>query len=505
MKRIYHAKGKELLKGAAAKAKLMEFQAKSFVEAEEARMKNLECQLHQQNENERLQLKTKFDKKEAHLRHLEAQYKEFARDERRYLEKEKQELEKERQSLGKEIENAKEHARICKEAQAKALDIMLNYIGYTKDEIKAMVLEQLEEELEGQKSALIRRYEKEAKEEGKKKSYEILAEATARFAGNYAIENLTSRVELPYQGYIGRVIGKEGKNIETFKKVSGVDIEINEEENAIYLSSFNIYRREVASEVLKLLVEDGRIQPNRIEEVYQRVSHNMEKNLLSEGHGVMLELELGAMADELKILLGKMRYRSSFGQNALQHSKEVAFLAGLIAEQLGGDKKLARRAGILHDIGKALTQELGADHVSLGAEVCKRNKEDSVVINAIYAHHGQEEIMSIECASVCAADALSAGRPGARRKSDEEYAKRMQILEEIAMEFKGVEKAYAMESGRELRVIVRANQVKDNQVPLIAKKIAKKIEESTQYLGEVGVQVVRESRSKAIATMNSQD
>ncbi|WP_233705627.1 ribonuclease Y [Helicobacter cetorum] len=503
MKRIYHAKGKELLKGATAKAKLMEFQAKAFVEAEEARMKNLECQLQQKYENERLQLKVKYEKKESHLKHLEAQYKEFARDERRYLDKEKKELEVQRQSLEKEIEISKEQTIKCKEAQEKALEVMLNYIGYTKDEIKAMVLEQLENELIAQKSALIRRYEKEAKEEAKRKAYEILAEATARFAGNYAIENLMSRVELPCQEYIGRVIGKEGKNIETFKKVSGVDMEIGEDDKAIYLSSFNIYRREVASEVLKILVEDGRIQPNRIEEVYQRVSANMEKNMLSEGHGVVLELELGAMEDELKILLGKMRYRSSFGQNALQHSKEVAFLAGLIAEQLGGDKKLARRAGILHDIGKALTQELGADHVSLGAEVCKRNKEDPVVINAIYAHHGQEEIMSIECASVCAADALSAGRPGARRKSDEEYAKRMQTLEEIAMEFKGVEKAYAMESGRELRVIVRANQIKDNQVPLIAKQIAKKIEESSQYLGEVSVQVVRESRFKAVATMNN--
>ncbi|AFI06381.1 ribonuclease Y [Helicobacter cetorum] len=501
MKRIYHAKGQALLKSASAKAKLMEFQAKSFVEAEEMRMKNLEFQLKQQYENKNLQLKTNFDKKEAHLRHVEAQYKEFARDERRYLEKEKKELEKERKLLEKEKEKTKEQVRACKETQAKALDVMLNYMAYTKDEVKDMVLEQLEEELEAQKSALIRRYEKEAKEESKKKSYEILAEATARFAGNYATENLISRIVLPCTEYIGRVIGKDGKNIETFKKISGVDIEFSEDYSEVYLSSFNIYRREVASETLKILVEDGRIQPHRIEEVYERVSHNMEKNLLSEGHGVVLELELGAMEDELKILLGKMRYRSSFGQNALQHSKEVAFLAGLIAEQLGGDKKLARRAGILHDIGKALTQELGRDHVSLGVEVCKRNKEDPVVINAIYAHHGHEEIMSIECASVCAADALSAGRPGARRKSDEEYAKRMQILEEIALEFEGVEKAYAMESGRELRVIVKSSQVRDNQVPIIARKIAKKIEENTQYVGEVGVQVVRENRFKTTATL----
>ncbi|MGL2873247.1 HDIG domain-containing metalloprotein, partial [Helicobacter pylori] len=236
-------------------------------------------------------------------------------------------------------------------------------------------------------------------------------------------------------------------------------------------------------------------------EVYHRVARNLEKELLSEGESVVLELELGAMEDELKILIGKMRYRSSFGQNALQHSKEVALLAGLIAEQLGGDKKLARRAGILHDIGKALTQELGRDHVNLGVEVCKRHKEDPVVINAIYAHHGHEEILSVECASVCAADALSAGRPGARRKSDEEYAKRMQALEEIALEFDGVEKAYAMESGRELRVIVKSNQVRDNQVPIIARKIAKKIEESAQYVGEVGVQVVRENRFKTTATL----
>ncbi len=501
MKKIYYARGQAALKSASAKAKLMEFQAKSFVEAEEMRMKSQECKLQQQYENKNLQLQTHFEKKEAHLKHLEAQHKEFVRDEKRYLEKEKQELEKERQILEQEKENFKKQRAVCKEAQAKALDAMLNYMAYTKDEIKNMVLEQLEEELEAQKSALIRRYEKEAKEEGKKKSYAILAEATARFAGNYAAENLTTRIALPCSDYIGRVIGKDGKNIEAFKKVSGVDIEFSEDSSELCLSSFNLYRREVASETLKILIEDGRIQPNRIEEVYHRVARNMEKELLSEGESVVLELELGVMEDELKILIGKMRYRSSFGQNALQHSKEVALLAGLIAEQLGGDKKLARRAGILHDIGKALTQELGRDHVNLGVEVCKRHKEDPVVINAIYAHHGHEEILSVECASVCAADALSAGRPGARRKSDEEYAKRMQALEEIALEFDGVEKAYAMESGRELRVIVKSNQVRDNQVPIIARKIAKKIEESAQYVGEVGVQVVRESRFKTTATL----
>ena len=279
----------------------------------------------------------------------------------------------------------------------------------------------------------------------------------------------------------------------------GVDIIIDDTPNAILVSSFNLYRRAIATKTLELLIEDGRIQPARIEEIYEKVSQEFETSILNEGEELLAEMDIGVMHPELVKLIGKLRYRASYGQNALAHTLEVAHLAGIMAAEMGGDPILAKRAGLLHDIGKALTHDHDGNHVDLGADICNRYNEHSAVINAIYAHHGHQEIESVECGAVCAADALSAARPGARREVLESFLKRVTEIEEIASEHLGVKQAYAINAGREVRVMVNATLVNDDESILLAREIAKEIEEKVQYPGEIKVNVIRESRAVEFA------
>ncbi len=383
----------------------------------------------------------------------------------------------------------------CEEARNRLLNLLQDYTSLTKEEGRNILLEYLQEDLTQYKANLIRRYEAEAKAEAKSKANYIIAQATTRFAGDFVNDRLINVVNLPNDEMKGKIIGKEGRNIKTFEMISGVNVIIEDTPNAIILSSFNLYRRALATRTLEILVEDGRIQPSRIEEVYEKVKAQMEEQLYQEGDEVVLQLGIGYIDSELKRLVGKLKYRASFGQNALEHSLEVARLAGIIAGELGGDEKLARRAGLLHDIGKALTDEQGGNHVDLGAEVCLRYKEHPVVINAIRAHHGHEESRSIECCAVCTADVLSAARPGARREALESYLNRIQDLEKIAMEKFGVKQAYAVYAGRELRVIVRADLVNDSQSIVLAREIASQVKQQFQYPGEIKVNVIRELRA----------
>jgi len=306
---------------------------------------------------------------------------------------------------------------------------------------------------------------------------------------------LTNLVHLNNDELKGRIIGKEGRNIKALEMLLGVDIIIDDTPNAIIVSSFNLYRRAIATKTLELLIEDGRIQPARIEEIYQKVCEDFEESILNEGEDLVADMNIGVMHPELMKLIGRLRYRASYGQNALAHTLEVAHLAGIMAAEMGGDPKLAKRAGLLHDIGKALTHEREGNHVDLGAEICRLYNEDKVVINAIYAHHGQQGINSIECGAVCAADALSAARPGARREVLESFLKRVTEIEEIASEQSGVKQAYAINAGREVRVIVNASLVNDDESILLAKEIANEIESRVQYPGEIKVSVIRESRA----------
>jgi len=378
---------------------------------------------------------------------------------------------------------------------ANTVDKMQNIASLTKEEAKAYILEKVEEQSRADVAGIVRKYEQMAKEEGERKANYILAQATTRYAGEFAGERLINLVNLPSDEHKGRIIGKEGRNIKTLEMLLGVDIVIDETPGVILVSSFNLYRRAIATRVIEILVEDGRIHPGRIEEVHAKVEEEFEQKTFEEGENILIELGLFPMHEELVRLLGRMKYRASYGQNALAHTLEVAKLARVMAAEMGGDEKLALRAGLLHDIGKALTQDLGGSHVDIGADLCRRHGEHPSVINAIYAHHGHEEPDSVESAAVCAADKLSAARPGARREVLESFTRRVKEVEEVALSKEYVNQAYAINAGREIRVFVNAQKMSDNEAILLSKEIAKEIQEKVQYPGEIKVNVIRETRA----------
>jgi ribonuclease Y len=382
-----------------------------------------------------------------------------------------------------------------KDEIAETVDKMQNIASLTKEEAKEYILEKVEEQSRADVAAIVRKYEQMAKDEGERKANYILAQATTRYAGEFAGERLINLVNLPSDEHKGRIIGKEGRNIKTLEMLLGVDIVIDETPGVILISSFNLYRRAIATRVIEILVEDGRIHPGRIEEVHEKVQEEFEQKTFEEGENILIELGLFPMHEELVRLLGRMKYRASYGQNALAHTLEVAKLARVMAAEMGGDEKLALRAGLLHDIGKALTQDLGGSHVDIGADLCRRHGEHPSVINAIYAHHGHEEPDSVESAAVCAADKLSAARPGARREVLESFTKRVKEVEDIALSKEYVNQAYAINAGREIRVFVNANKMSDNETVLLSKEIAKEIQEKVQYPGEIKVNVIRETRA----------
>ena len=380
-----------------------------------------------------------------------------------------------------------------------AIEKMQNVASYTKEEAKAYILEKVEEQSRADVAAIVRKYEQEAKNEGERKANYILAQATTRYAGDFAGERLINIINLPSDEHKGRIIGKEGRNIKSLEMLLGVDIVVDETPGAILVSSFNLYRRAIATRVIEILIEDGRIHPGRIEEVHKKVEKEFEDKTYAEGENILIDLGLFPMHEELVRLLGRMKYRASYGQNALLHTLEVAKLARVMAAEMGGDEKLALRAGLLHDIGKALTQDMGGSHVDIGVDLCRKHAEHPSVINAILAHHGHEEPDSVESAAVCAADKLSAARPGARREVLESFTKRVKEVEEIATSKEYVTKAYAINAGREIRVMVNAQKMSDNEAVLLSKEIAKEIQEKVQYPGEIKVSVIRELRATSFA------
>ena len=489
-----------LLTQAKAKARAIELEAQALLDKQKFLAKERELQLEQEYKskvhsmNEELKRKAyEFECKENRLKDR--------------LERETEDLKKERDKINLELNSLSLQKDSQLKVQQQYLDkieelnkTLSHYTGLTKDEARTILLKNLEDELIDDKAHIIRRYEKEAKEEAQKVANFILAQATTRYAGEFASERLINVITLPDDEMKGRIIGKEGRNIKALELKSGVDVIIDDTPATIILSSFNLYRRTIAVKTINTLVEDGRIHPAKIEEVYERIEAQMDTEVQEEGKSVVLDLGLDYMHPEIIRLIGKLRYRASFGQNALGHSIQTANLAGIIAAQLGGDEKLARRAGLLHDIGKALTIENGGgNHVTLGAEVCRRYKEHPVVINAIMSHHGNEPFETVEAAAVCAADTLSAARPGARREVLESFLNRMQDLEKIATDKLGVKQAYAINAGRELRVIVRADVINDSQSIVLAKNIAKEIEKNLNYPGEVKVSVIREVRAVEFA------
>ena len=464
---------------AKAKALAIEHEAENHLHKAKVSIKEQEVSLEKKFQDRVLEVEKKKNELTIELKSLDKRELE--------IEKNKKSLLKKELYLDKLVDE--------KESElANLVSVLEKSSSMTKDEAKIHLIQQVEEQSQLELAQLIRKYETQAKQDAKKKADYIISQAVTRYAGEFAGERLQNIVTLPSDEHKGRIIGKEGRNIKSLEQLLGVDIIIDETPGVIIISNFNLYRRAIATRTIELLVADGRIHPGRIEDVHAKVTAQFEQKILEDGENIVVELGLFPMAEELMRLLGRMRYRASYGQNALAHTLEVAKLASIMAAEMGGDEKLALRAGLLHDIGKALTQDVGGSHVDLGAEVCRRHNEHPTVINAIYAHHGHEEPDGVESAAVCAADTLSASRPGARREVLESFTKRVKEIEDIALKERGVVAAYAINAGREIRVFVNARMVNDNQITVLSKKIAKEIENKVQYPGEIKVNVIREKR-----------
>ena len=367
--------------------------------------------------------------------------------------------------------------------------------GYTAEEAKAILLSNMEKEIRHDASIMIKEIESKAKEEADKKAKYIITGAIQRCAADHVAESTVSVVNLPNDEMKGRIIGREGRNIRTIETLTGVDLIIDDTPEAVILSGFDPVRREIARIALEKLIVDGRIHPARIEEMVEKAEKEVNAIIKEEGEQATFEVGIHNLHPELVKLLGRLRFRTSYGQNVLKHSVEVAHLAGLMAGELGLDVKLAKRAGLLHDIGKALDHEVEGTHVDIGIDVLRRYKESEAVINGMAAHHGDYEAKSMEAVLIAAADALSAARPGARRETLDAYIKRLEKLEEIANTTPGVEKSFAIQAGREIRIIAKPEDVNDEEIVFLAREISKKIEAELEYPGQIKVNVVRETRA----------
>lgn len=371
--------------------------------------------------------------------------------------------------------------------------------GFSKEKAREMVLKKVEEEMNREIAVYLKEREDEAKLEADRKAKEMIVSSMQRYSSDVTSEQTVSTVELPNDEIKGRIIGREGRNIRTIEAVTGVDLIIDDTPEVIVLSSFDPLRREIAKTTLETLIKDGRIHPARIEELYDKVCEDYKKIIREKGEEALFELGISKVDPEIVELVGKLAFRTSYGQDALAHSKEVAHLAGLMASELGENVSLAKRAGLLHDIGKAIDFEVEGSHVEIGADIAKKHGEDKVVINAIESHHGDKKAEYIISELVAIADALSAARPGARNDSLENYVKRLEELETIGNSIEGVEKTFAMQAGRELRVMVRPDQIDDLSSYKVAREIKDKIEETMQYPGTIKVVVIRETRAEEVA------
>ncbi|MEA1893553.1 MAG: ribonuclease Y [Campylobacterota bacterium] len=494
-KKITNANFDVYIDKAKAKAGAIENEAQMLLHKSNLKSQEIELEAIKHFESAKERAKADLHQREDDVIRKEQSFKRFKQNEEKKIRDDSRAIEIRKTDLKRNEKSLNSLKLKYERTLDEALHAIEHSAGMTQDEAKSVLLKNIEEKSRADIAHIVRKYENEAKTEGKKKANFIIAQATSRFAGEFASQRLTNLVHLNNDELKGRIIGKEGRNIKALETLLGVDIVIDDTPNAILVSSFNLYRRAIATKTLELLIEDGRIQPARIEEIFNKVNDEFESGILSEGEELVSDMDIGVMHPELMKLVGKLRYRASYGQNALAHTLEVAHLAGMMASEMGGDARLAKRAGLLHDIGKSLTHDHDGNHVDLGAQLCNRYNENSVVINAIYAHHGHEEIESIECGAVCAADALSAARPGARREVLESFLKRVTQIEEIASNHSGVKQAYAINAGREIRVIVNASLVNDDESILMSKEIAKDIEEQVQYPGEIKVNVIRESRA----------
>lgn len=416
-----------------------------------------------------------------------------------YLDKRADSLEHKNEALSEKVKALEEEKTKIDSIKKSQLDILERLSGLSQEEAKKQLMQSLEAELDVEKSKRILEYEQMIKDQSDVLAREIIGTAIQRCAADHTAETTVSVVALPNDEMKGRIIGREGRNIRSIEQITGVELIIDDTPEAITVSSFDPVRREIARLTLERLIQDGRIHPTRIEEMFEKSKREVEATIKAEGEKAVVSANCGSIHPELVKLIGKLKYRTSYGQSVLKHSLEVSYIAGLMAAELGADEKLARRAGLLHDLGKALDHELEGSHIALGVEYARKYKESEAVIHAIHAHHGDIECKTIVAALVQAADAVSAARPGARRENIENYIKRLQQLEEISTSFNGVEKAYAIQAGREIRVMVKPEVISDEKMPLVAREIVKKIEEDMEYPGQIKVNIIRESRAYDIA------
>ena len=462
-----------------------------------AEAKKREALLDAKEEN--LRIKNDFDKE------MKERRNEVQRMEKRVLSKEEnldrkvEQIEKKESSLAaKEASLEKQRAKV-EELQAKRLQELERISGLTSEQAKDYLLKTVEDEVKHETAVMIKEMEIRAKEEAGKKAKEYVVNAIQKCAADHVAETTISLVQLPNDEMKGRIIGREGRNIRTLETMTGVDLIIDDTPEAVILSSFDPIRREVARIALEKLIVDGRIHPARIEEMVEKAQKEVETMMREEGEAATLEVGVHGIHPELVRLLGKMKFRTSYGQNALKHSIEVAQLCGLLAGEIGVDVRMAKRAGLLHDIGKSVDHEMEGSHISIGVDLCRKYKESPLVINAVEAHHGDVEPESLIACIVQAADTISAARPGARRETLETYTTRLTQLESSANGFNCVDKSFAIQAGREIRVMVVPEQVGDADMVVLARDIAKQIESELEYPGQIKISLIRESRATDVA------
>lgn len=459
----------------------------------DAEDKKREVMLEAKEENHKIRIE--FDKE------MKERRSELLRQERRNQQKEEN-LDKKVESLDKkdelinkklkQLQTKEDTIDQIKEDQMKKLEELS---GYTAEEAKTFLLDSLTSQIQHESAKRIKEAEDEAKEESVKRARNIVGLAIQKVAADHATETTVSVVNLPNDEMKGRIIGREGRNIRTLETLTGIELIIDDTPEAVIVSGFDPIRREIARRVLEKLIVDGRIHPARIEETVESVKREIDNDIKEEGENATFETGVHGLHPELIKLLGKLKYRTSYGQNVLKHSIEVSHLAGVMAGELGVDIALAKRSGLLHDIGKAVDHEIEGSHVTIGADIAKKFKENRDVVHAILAHHGDVEPETVVAVLVQAADAISAARPGARRENIENYIKRLEKLEEIANSFSGVEKSFAIQAGREIRIMVKPEDIKDDTMPLIARNVVKRVEEELEYPGQIKISVIRETRS----------